>query len=173
MNPYFRNLVSNIISALILTGLGVVLMVWPSTALENAAPIFGIALVFGGIFSIIMFFLLKDWGAGMFIRALAFLLFGAMILIKPSLFSYSFPILMGLFLLIRGLGDIGHVFTIHRREKQKWKTALIFSLVILCFGCLVFFHPAFVEPQIIIFTAIGMIVCGLADLFLFRNTRIK
>ncbi len=166
-----KNVFGNILSALLFIALGMLLVAYPGSAVESVAKLFGIGLIVSGVINAIMFFALKDRGSGLFLSAIVSLIFGVLIVLKPAFFANFFPILMGLYIFIRGLGDLGHVIALKRIGSKKWMTALIVSVIIMMLGALVFLHPAFVEKSIVTATGLAMIISGLADLALFLRAR--
>jgi len=159
---------------LLLTGIALVCMgLWvflsPDDAYISLSILFGVCILFVGIFELLFALSAKrslnTWGwtvaSGIFD-----ILVGCFILIYPDMTVKILPIVLGLWLLLRGFSAIGFAFDMRRIGTIGWGWLLVIAIAIVVSGILVLAVPTLGLLHIVIWTAVSFIFAGMFRIFL-------
>ena len=110
---------NKVITSLIFIILGVVLLIWPNTALDVVCRIVGAGLLVGGVAAVVMFLVSRDRNfvsvaaltAGVIIAVIGLWLF-----MNPKFLVALVPTIMGIIIIISGVVNLGETITIHREH---------------------------------------------------------
>ena len=123
---------------------GLALLIWPGITTGLILNICGIALMIGGVFNIVRYFVKKDsYIAYNWSLALGLLLLGGglcLVVFKGLLLSIV-PLLFGFALLIGGIAKIQAAFNMRRVGFRHWYLTLIAAAVSCALGMLIILQP--------------------------------
>jgi len=159
---------------LLLTGIALVSMgLWvflsPDDTYISLSILFGVCILFVGVFELLFALSAKrslnTWGwtvaSGIFD-----ILVGCFILIYPDMTIKILPLVLGLWLLLRGFSAIGFAFDMRRIGTIGWGWLLVIAILIVVSGILVLAVPALGLLHIVIWTAVSFIFAGMFRIFL-------
>ena len=150
-----KELVSQLISAVIYTVVGFVVTLNPGASANLVCTGIGICAVVYGAFSILFYFIRRgddDISRFTLPVGIAFAAVGAFCLIAPRVVLSILPLMFGIVLLIDGAGKLGRALELRRMGFARW------SLIAMVAGLIMFFGLCFVMQP-------GMAVDMVARLF--------
>ncbi len=133
---------NKVITSLIFIILGVVLLIWPNTALDVVCRIVGAGLLVGGVAAVVMFLVSRDRN------------------------FVSVPTIMGIIIIISGVVNLGETITIHREHGDGTLASFILAVLTIALGLLIFFNPFHTAALLVRVLAIVMIFNGISDLWI-------
>lgn len=150
--------------------LGVILAIMPGVAAGALVSVLGWILVVFGAVCLISVFATRAGGMEpvSIATGLLALASGLVLLIRPGVLVSLCGIVLGLFLVIHGLQDIGQA----RKAKAlgyEANMALILAIVKLVMGALVIFNPFSTAALLIRMAGIFLVVDALGDLLVIRS----
>lgn len=123
---------------------GLALLIWPGITTGLILNICGTALMIGGVFNIVRYFVKKDsYLAYNWSLALGLMLLGGglcLVVFKGVLLSIV-PLLFGIALLIGGVAKIQAAFNMRRVGFRSWYLTLIAAAISCVLGALIILHP--------------------------------
>ena len=160
---------NKVITSLIFIILGVVLLIWPNTALDVVCRIVGAGLLVGGVAAVVMFLVSRDRNfvsvaaltAGVIIAVIGLWLF-----MNPKFLVALVPTIMGIIIMISGVVNLGETITIHREHGDGTLASFILAVLTIALGLLIFFNPFHTAALLVRVLAIVMIFNGISDLWI-------
>lgn len=152
--------------ALLLIGMGVLLMLRPDFGTHTVAVILGWVMIAAGAIGVLVCVL--SWpvmGVIEIILSVAVTAFGVFILVKPGLLPSIIGIGFGIYLLLHGLSALLESLKL-KKLGYDLRANLIMALVMVALGVLLLFFPMNVANWIIRVIGGAMALCGGASLFL-------
>lgn len=154
--------------------LGVLLVLWPATAMEYLVITIGVLFFVPGLISIIGYFMQKQ--GGMFpVVGVGSLLFGLWLMIMPTFFVNTLMYVLGFFLLLGGIQQIASLIGARKYGRIPGGFFVV-PIVILIAGIIVIsmYNPSQMVSWVFILLGISSIIYGLSDLITsFRMARKK
>ncbi len=153
---------NSIMSAILLTVLGIIVMICPRDRIPMLTLVFGYTLIIIAIVMMLNFFASKKslMDYIKFVGALALLIVGACVLIFRDDLLRVLAWLFGVLLILDGARTMFHAFTYARRSQRKgWWVLAVLSLLLIVAGIIVFLNPWWDTPNML------MKVIGCAVLF--------
>ena len=138
-----RVLRSILFDGLLLTALGVVVIIWPETALKIFCIISGAVIAAMGLIRCIVFFVNKngDHTAWDLILGIIQIALGVVLIIARESIIKSFFILSGILLLYGALMMIIQGIML-RKDKKALVACIIFAVIMIALGVIVLINPA-------------------------------
>ena len=160
---------NKVITSLIFIILGVVLLIWPNTALDVVCRIVGAGLLVGGVAAVVMFLVSRDRNfvsvaaltAGVIIAVI-----GLWVFMNPKFLVALVPTIMGIIIIISGVVNLGETITIHREHGDGTLASFILAVLTIALGLLIFFNPFHTAALLVRVLAIVMIFNGISDLWI-------
>ena len=128
----------NILWDFLMIAIGVVLILFPGTAMDFCIKIIGILLLVAGAGGVILG--LKGQGAYRVYTmsgAVITVVGGAVCLLQPQLIKTFLPLVMGIVILATGVLNIGNAFAAKRAGAARWLVSLILALVTVVLGVII------------------------------------
>ena len=157
----------NVATALIMIGIGLLLVLWPGASLDIMAKALASLLILVGAIFVIAYFLRKErgfvaygeFGFGILVAAI-----GVWIFFNSKGFTSFIPKLFGVFIVVSGLGNLGQTFTLIKKKAKTWWLSLIIAFITVSLGGFLLYKPA--DASVITVTLIGafLIVDGVTNL---------
>ncbi|MCO6007549.1 HdeD family acid-resistance protein [Actinoallomurus purpureus] len=120
---------------------GVMAVIWPGITLLVLAVVFGAYALVDGIFAVVGAFRAPRGGRSPLVfEAAVGIIFGLIALLWPGITVLAIAILVGLWAIIRGVGEIVTAIQLRKEIHGEWMYVL-FGLVSVLFGLLVLFSP--------------------------------
>lgn len=144
--------------------LGVLLVLWPATAMEYLVITIGVLFFVPGLIALIGYFMQKQ--GGMFpIVGVGSLLFGLWLMIMPTFFVNTLMYVLGFFLLLGGIQQIASLIAARKYGNVPFGLFVV-PVLILIAGIIVLsmYNPSQMVSWIFILLGISSIVYGLSDL---------
>ncbi|WP_026517808.1 HdeD family acid-resistance protein [Butyrivibrio sp. MC2021] len=157
----------NMAQALIMIGIGLLLVLWPGASLDIMAKALAALLILVGAIFIIAYFFRKDKGFvvyGEFGLGIVLAAVGVWIFFNSRGFTNFIPKLFGVFIVVSGLGNLGQTFTLIKKKAKTWWLSFIIAIVTVFLGGFLLYKPA--DASVITVTLIGafLIVDGVTNL---------
>ena len=141
--------------------LGIVLVVWPNTAIKVIAYVVGIFFAIKGSYQIINYFLAKgqkDFFNNNLLGGVISLLIGIAALVMGEQIAQVFRIIIGIWMIYEALVRMNTVIKLHAANISVWKYILILALAMLVLGVFItFFDGAVVQLIGTIMIFVGLI----------------
>ena len=154
--------VSLIISALTFIVLGLVLCIWPQTAMNFICIVAGAALLIGGAWQIIAYLRGKaaaGLAPGSFVSGVFEMLFGLVLVFRPQVVQAAVPLLLSVLLLVDSID-------LKRAGYGHWWQSLLASLVIGVAAFIFILDPISSAASIVILIGVAFLVNGVSDLWI-------
>lgn len=170
MKEFLKRIKTNaIITAVLCTILGGVLVVWPEVSAGAVCLALGGVLALCGIADIVVFLLNRDGtlysGVSLFIGILLTAV-GGWIMTSPGLIAVLVPIVTGALICIHGAGNLGDALTLRRHEDPRWTVALALGLVTLLLGVVLVVNPFEAFTTVVRIIGAFLVYDGLSDLWI-------
>ena len=169
-----RNINYSVLRSVFALVLGIIMLVWPNTALNYLIITIGILFLIPGGISIIGYFVQnrKEESAFPFpLEGLGSFLFGLFLVIIPGFFADFLTILLGIVLILGGVQQLGSLV-----KARRWTTVpfvfYIVPVLILLAGIMVIFNPEGTRATALMIIGVTALFYGLFELInWFKFTR--
>jgi uncharacterized membrane protein HdeD (DUF308 family) len=152
-----------LLTGLILIAVGIWILSSPVQAYVSLSMLFAASILVIGIieaiFAITARKSLDGWGWTL-ASGLLDIVIGAYLLSYPLLTITVLPIILGFWLLFRGISAIGFAFDMKSYRAANWGWLLALGILIIIFGLMVLAVPAFGVLNIILWTSLSFITAG-------------
>lgn len=138
-----KSKVSKIISKVIMAAIGIILIIYPGTALEKLIQFIGIAALLVGLSGVLSYLFSANKGlisTLLFAGAVILILASVIPIARPSLIIAIFPLVIGLVIAFHGLGNAFEAIN-SRPFVSRWYIPLILSVLAVIAGCIIAFYP--------------------------------
>ncbi|MDO4284742.1 MAG: DUF308 domain-containing protein [Eubacteriales bacterium] len=160
---------NRVIATLIGIILGVVLLVWPESSLIVLCQAVGLALAFGGIVAVVLYFVNHDglmFSTVQLVFGVILAAIGIWIFARPARLVELVPTIIGLIVMINGIVDLSQTVTLGRQKYDKWWVSLIFAILTLVLGIVLIVKPFGIAAFITRVIGVVLIFNGLSDLWM-------
>lgn len=152
--------------------LGIVLIVWPGTAVRTIIIVIGSILMLLGAVSLI-FSKKPEEGQNrslLSLNGVASLVFGLILVIFPTFFAGIIMFLFGAILLIVGVSEVANLISI-RRETKAPASLFLGPVITTACGIVIFFNPFSTIEWLFIFFGISLLVYSLTEFISTKKLR--
>jgi uncharacterized membrane protein HdeD (DUF308 family) len=154
--------------------LGILLLVWPSSALKLAAYTVGIVVMAGGITSILSYMRRKRQTGGIggglnLIVGIIVTVAGGMILFNPKDFAAIIPTVLGYLITLSGVINLLETFTLSRAHYRKWWVSLLAAVLTIVLGLILVNHAFGIALTMTRIGGIALLFNGVSDLWITRR----
>ena len=112
------------------------------------------------VFSMVNYKVLNSWGWTL-TGGIIDLIIGLFLLLNPGITMVVLPIILGFWILFRGVIAVGNAINIRRYGFSDWGWLLITGLIIIALASLIFIDPGFGAANIIVLTEVAFIIAGI------------
>lgn len=155
-----------ILSALLCTAMGVVLLVWPDKTIDVFCKVLAAGLMLIGIVNISSYFLNKLFHPFSGVLGAIVLLVGVWIYGHPGSIVSLIPIVIGVMLCVHGIWDVRLAFETKSNRYEKWWSVLILAIVSMVLGVLCIVHAFGLVTLALQFIGVALIYDGITDLWI-------
>ena len=158
-----------LLSALIYTVLGVVLLVWPELSTNVLCTALGLVLLVSGISDILEFVFQRDGslyynlqlGLGVILCAV-----GGWLLLRPTLIAVIIPRIIGVLVCFHGFKDFGDALTLRKNKSPQATAALLLGSITILLGVVLVVNPFSAFTTVVRIIGIVLIYDGISDLWI-------
>lgn len=158
-----------LLSALIYTALGVVLLVWPELSTNVLCTALGLVLLVSGIADILEFVLQRDGslyynlqlGLGVILCAV-----GGWLLLRPTLIAVIIPRIIGVLVCFHGCKDFGDALTLRKNKSPRATAALLLGIITILLGAVLVVNPFSAFTTVVRIIGLVLIYDGVSDLWI-------
>ena len=163
-----------LLAGILLIGLGLWVLATPVASYLSLSLLFAIGMVMTGIFEVLFSItntrFVKGWG-WILIGGMIDLLLGIYLLYYPLLTMIILPMIIGLWMLFRGFMAIGSSIELKDSGIPNWGWVSFTGLLIIVCSLVILVHPLFGVINIIIWTALSLIITGVSRIYLSLKLR--
>lgn len=167
MSDFAKKIKTNsLISALLCVVLGLILLLWPGTAISVLNTLLGAVLAVAGAIDIVMFLAGHDntlYGVSRLVVGVVLAVFGIWVMVKPGLLAVIIPRVIGALICVHGIADVGSAITLHRNSYSRWSAALILGLLTVVLGAVLIFKPMGSFETVLRFIGVFLMYDGASD----------
>ena len=149
--------------------LGLVLCIWPQTAMNFICIVAGAALLIGGAWQIIAYLRGKaaaGLAPGSFVSGVFEMLFGLVLVFRPQVVQAAVPLLLSVLLLVDSIVKLQISIDLKRAGYGHWWQSLLASLVIGVAAFIFILDPISSAASIVILIGVAFLVNGVSDLWI-------
>ena len=145
--------------------LGLVLVIWPGTALRYIIMFIGVIFLITGIIAFVLSSKYREERSQSFapMSGVGSILLGLLLLCLPTTFEKVFMFLLGFILVVAAIGEFVTLFTA-RQWGPVSPVRYLFPVLILIAGIVVLFDPFTVAESVLILFGITAIFYGVTDI---------
>lgn len=152
--------------------LGIVLIIWPGTAVRTIIIVIGAVLMLLGAVSLI-FSKKPEEGQNrslLSLNGIASLVFGLILVIFPTFFAGIIMFLFGAILLIVGVSEVANLISV-RRETKAPASLFLGPVITTACGIVIFFNPFSTIEWLFIFFGISLLIYALTEFLSTKKIR--
>lgn len=165
---------NSLITALLYSVLGLVLLVWPKLSTDVLCTALGLVLLVCGIVDVVIFLANRDgslYAASHLTVGVILAAVGIWILLKPDLIAVIIPRIIGILICIHGISNIGDALTLQHNGYDKWATALVLGILTLALGAVLVYDPFDTFALVVRIIGVFLLFDGLSDIWI--TTRVS
>ena len=159
---------SKMLSKLVMAALGVVLIMYPATALQSLIRFIGIAIAVIGVFGILSFFASPYKGfiaTAIFVGAIIAVLLSIIPIAKPEIIVAIFPLIIGITIALNGIAGAFEAIAL-KPIMGVWFVPLLLSLLAAAAGLFIAFYPFKTMDFLVRIVGIILVYSAVVGLFI-------
>lgn len=152
--------------------LGVLLLVWPVSALKLAAYAAGIVIMAGGITSILSYVRNKKRSSisiGSLVVGIVVILVGGWIFVNPENFASIIPTALGYLIVFNGILNLLETFSLSRAHYRKWWVSLFAAILTIILGLVLINHAFGIAATMVRIGGLALLFNGISDMWINRR----
>ena len=151
---------------------GILLLLWPVSALRIVSYAVGIIIMAGGIASVLTQLRNRRRGNGSLtsmIVAVLITLVGGWIFVNPENFASIIPTAVGYLITISGIINLLETFTLSRAHYRKWWVSLLAAVLTIVLGLTLVNHAFGIAATMVRIGGVALLFNGISDLWINRR----
>ena len=151
---------------------GILLLLWPVSALRIVSYAVGIIIMAGGIASVLTQLRNRRRGNGSvtsMIVAVLITLVGGWIFVNPENFASIIPTAVGYLITISGIINLLETFTLSRAHYRKWWVSLFAAVLTIVLGLTLVNHAFGIAATMVRIGGAALLFNGISDLWINRR----
>ncbi len=168
--------ISSVLMALVYTAFGILMIFMPEKSVNALCIALGVLTAFNGLLKIFYYLRNRLAVVSLYIGLIYLLLGVTVAVVAPIIIeSAVFVILLGIFFIVKGIGDIGYSLDYRRAGLKYWWIDLISAATLVVMGAIFLFNPFRTNKILLIFIGVCIAINGLLMLIntLFVSARSK
>lgn len=152
--------------------LGILLLLWPGSALRAVSYVAGVIVMAGGITSILAHFRSRNMGGGSAINLIVGIivtLAGGWIFLHPEDFAAIIPTAIGYLIVLSGITNLLQTFTLSRAHYRKWWLSLLAAVLTIFMGMFLVNHAIGIAATMVRLAGAFLLFNGISDLWIGRR----
>jgi len=169
MGEFFKKVkVNSLITAILYTALGLVLLFWPGLTADVFCMALGIVLIACGVVDVILFLAHRGsvYASSHLVLGIVLAVIGAYVMTQPGLVTKVVPRIIGVIVCIHGLGDVGDAVTLQHNGYARWGTALCLGLLTLALGAVLIYDPFDAFKTVVRIVGAFLVYDGISDIWI-------
>ena len=170
MTNFLKKIKANaLVSAILYTILGVVLLLWPATSAQVVTLALGLVLVLCGLGNILDFLLHRDgslYSRMHLIVGVILAVIGLWLMTQPDLLTVVVPRIMGILICIHGAGDIRSAFVLKRNASPHWGVTLLLAAITFALGAMLVLNPFSAFTTVVRIIGLCLLYDGISDIWI-------
>lgn len=165
---------SIVISSIIYLILGNIMLLFPASVSDLICYFIGSIIIIYGIMSIVSYSKTEEdtiISKVLLIIAIACILFGLFMLLRPKTFASIIPFTAGIFMLVESISKLKEAIELKKNNYDKWWMVLLFFIELLIFSLILVFNPFGALEVTIRFIGLMLIIKTLSDIWTFRTIK--
>lgn len=154
-----------ILSAVLCTALGVILLIWPAQTIDVFCKVLAVGLIILGLIDIVSYFTNRSIHPFAGALGLIILLVGAWIFFRPESIVSIVPIVIGVILFVHGIQDLKLALETKESGYEKWWTMLLIAAISMILGIVCIINAFGMVKLALQFIGIALIYDGVSDLW--------
>ena len=154
-----------ILSAVLCTALGVILLIWPAQTIDVFCKVLAVGLIILGLIDIVSYFTNRSIHPFAGALGLIILLVGAWIFFRPESIVSIVPIVIGVILFVHGIQDLKLELETKESGYEKWWTMLFIAAICMILGIVCIINAFGMVKLALQFIGIALIYDGVSDLW--------
>lgn len=154
-----------LVSGIILIFAGVVSILNPASTIVSIAFVLGLALCISGLFSIIIYVMIKRYNMGsgfILIDGIITFIVGLFILFNKFITAQAIPFIFGMWVLFSGVARLINSFDIKKARISSWWGVSLIGLAEIILGFISFFNPIIAAFTISVLVGMFLIAHGIS-----------
>lgn len=157
---------SLVLTSILYTILGMVLIIFPGAALNWACALIGVVTLLYGLTRVVGYF--RGGGSynqrfNLFV-GVVLLVLGAFLLIAPQFIVSIIPVVLGIYILVDSVAAVKRALDMKALGFEKWWISFLAALVLAAFGAVMVFRPFATAETMVMFVGIGFVFDGVYTL---------
>ncbi len=152
--------------------LGILLLLWPGSALRAVSYVAGVIVMAGGITSILAHFRSRNIGGGSAINLIVGIivtLAGGWIFLHPEDFAAIIPTAIGYLIVLSGITNLLQTFTLSRAHYRRWWLSLLAAVLTIFMGMFLVNHAIGIAATMVRLAGAFLLFNGISDLWIGRR----
>lgn len=148
--------------------LGLILLIWPGSALRMVAYAAGIIIMAGGVTAVLAHFRRKPRtaaGGANLLVGIVVTLIGGWIFLNPENFAAVIPTAVGYLIVISGIVKLLETFSLSRARYSSWWLSLLAAVATIFMGLLLVNHAFGIASVIVRIGGAFLLFSGISDLW--------
>ena len=165
LNPEDRH---GLLLSILMIVIGLVLVIWPGHVMTTALAILGVALLVGGVISIVSWYRGRGHDAGFLTLAEGLLMAvaGIVVLSAPKFLISIVPVAVGIVVLINGVVNLAQALDQRREGYSRWTLSLALAVLTIILGLLVILNPFSTMEMLVMAIGVVIIYNGASNLWI-------
>ena len=163
---------SYLFDGLLLIALGIVMLVWPNTALKTVCIVAGAIVAVMGVIKIVAFFTNKsgERSAMDIVRGVVLLAVGIALMVASGFFIGVFQYVVGVILAYGAILMFVQAFMLRKEKGALMILSLVFAIITTVLAVVIFMNPTGFAAFMMQLEGISLIVEGLAMIIVLRKS---
>lgn len=155
---------------------GILIFIYPGESYMGMAALFAVLMLVSGIIETVMAFTEKymagrGWAA---VLGVLEIILGIILICSPGITATLLPIVLGLWLLFRGIGMIGVASEMSHYKVQGMVWTIVLGILLIICSLMILFQPLFGITAVVVWVGISFLVAGISlVVFAFQLFSIK
>lgn len=158
-----------LLSAILYTIFGLVLLIWPGTSAQVLTTALGMILVLCGLGNIGDYVFHRDgslYSVLRLISGIVLAVIGLWLTTQPNLLTVVVPRVMGVLICFHGFSDLGSALTLRKKSALRWPMALLLAVITLALGLLLIYNPFSVFATVVRIIGAILLFDGISDIWI-------
>ena len=156
---------------------GILIFVYPTQSYLGMSLVFGWLMLFSGILEVVLSSANKHFITGrgwMLAGGIIEIILGIILICSPAITAMMLPIVLGIWLLFRGIGLIGIASEMSHFKVNGMVWTIILGILLIICSLMILFQPLFGIAAVVVWVGISFLVAGVSlVVFAFQLFSIK
>ena len=153
---------SPLILGILVLALGIVILIFPQASYLTMTLLFGIVIALSGIMYIGLSFSKEVKGRGwLIVSGIVEIFLGIFLALSPAISALVIPIVLGFWLLFKGITLIGMGYSLSSIKGSGWGWTIFSAILLILCGAIILLQPVFYGIEaVILWSGVSFIIGG-------------